>query len=86
VYSSKLHIQNYNGGEIASRNNPKCYREQKETRLDIKLSFLRKSLSLKLTYALLGISQKLKNLLIIWTSGDITTQVRIHARLEDFLG
>ena len=51
----------YIGGVKASRNNTKCYSIQKETRLDEKLSFLRKSLSLKLVYLLLGILKELKN-------------------------
>lgn len=63
----------YKGGVIASRNNPKCYRRQEEIRINNKLSFLRKSLSLKAAYFLSGISKNVKNLLIIGTSGDIAT-------------
>jgi len=72
----KLHEQNrYKGGVKASRNNPKYYskQNQKEIQSDKKLSFSRKHLSLETAYTSLGISENLKNLLKIWTSGDIST-------------
>jgi hypothetical protein len=60
------------GGEKASRNNLKCYSKQKETRSDEKLFFSRKHLSLETAYISLGISENLKNLLKIGTSGVIS--------------
>ena len=62
-----------NGGEKASRNNPKCYskRNLKEIRSIRKESFSRKHLSSKAAYSLIGISENLKNLLKIGTSGDV---------------
>ena len=68
------------GGVKASRNNPKCYIKpnQKERLIEKiqsarKLSFSRKHLYLETTYPSLGISENLKNLLKIGTSGDIST-------------
>ena len=73
MYTLKLIVQKrYKGGEKASRNNPKCYSKHEDIGSDNKLSFLRKSLSFKSAYAILGILEKLKNLLIIGTSGDIS--------------
>jgi len=72
----KLHIQNrYKGGEIASRNNPKCYskKNQKEITIDRKLSFSRKHLSLETAYSSLGILKNPINLLKIGTSGDVSS-------------
>ena len=76
----KLHEQNrYKGGIKASRNNPKSYSKQSQKeRLIIKpqsareMSFSRKDLSLETVHISLGISEKLKNLLKIVTSGDIS--------------
>jgi len=71
----KLHEQNrYKGGVQASRNNPKCYSKlnKKEIQPCRKMSFSRKTLSLESSYTSLGISENLKNLLKIGTSGDIT--------------
>ena len=63
------------GGVIASRNNPKCYskQNQKEIQSGKKTSFSRKRLSLESSYHSLGISENLKNLLKIGTSGDVST-------------
>jgi len=67
-----------NGGEKASRNNPKCYSKQNQKETSLKniqssrnLPFSRKHLSLENTYSLSGISDNLKNLLKIRTSGDV---------------
>ena len=76
----KLHKQNYyKGGVKASRNNPKCYSKQNQKEMAIekiqsarKLSFLRKHLSLETAYTSLDISENLKNLLKIWTSGEVS--------------
>jgi hypothetical protein len=72
--------KNLKGGEKASRNNPKCYSNQNQKERLIgniqsarKLSFSRKHLYLETTYPSLGISENLKNLLKIGTSGDIST-------------
>jgi len=81
VQSLKLFEQNrYKGGVKASRNNPKCYRKQNQKeRLKIKpqsareLSFSRKALSLETAYISFGISENIKNLLRIGTSGDVAT-------------
>ena len=71
----KLHGKNsYKGGVKASRNNPKGYSTQKEIQSEKKLSFSRKHLSFETAYTSLGILKNLKNLLKIWTSGDISTQ------------
>lgn len=63
------------GGVKASRNNPKCYskQNQKEIQSSRKMSFSRKNLSLETAYISLGISENLKILLKIWTSGDISS-------------
>ena len=64
-----------NGGEKASRNKPKSYSKQrkKEAQQCRRTSFLRKHLSSETVYTQIGISENLKNLLKIWTSGDIST-------------
>ena len=69
-----------NGGVKASRNNSKCYSKQNQKEISSKniqsvrnLSFSRKHLSLETAYTSLGISENLKNLLKIRTSGDIST-------------
>ena len=61
------------GGVKASRNNPKCYSKQKEIQSVGDLSFPEKPLSLENAHSSLGISENLKNLLKIRTSGDITS-------------
>ena len=69
-----------NGGGMASRNYPRCYSKQNQKERLIekiqsarKLSFLRKHLSLETIYTLLGISENLKNLLSVRTSGEKST-------------
>lgn len=79
-----MNLQNqnrYEGGVIASRNNPKCYskQNQKEKLIDPiqsakKFSFLQKHLSSVSVYTSMGISKNPINLLKIGTSGDISTQ------------
>ena len=89
----KLHEQNcYKGGVKASRNIPKCYskQNQKEMLMEniqsaIKLSFSRKHLSLETSYISLGISENLKNLLKIWTSGDVSTMGNISANVSPLI-
>ena len=63
------------GGEKASRNNPKCYRKQnqKEIKSNRTIHFSEKHLSLENAHSSLGISENLKNLLKIGTSGDNST-------------
>lgn len=65
-------ITKIEGDEKASRNNLKCYNKQKELGANKKKSFLEKSLSLKLSYPLIGILKNIKSQLIIGTMGDIT--------------
>ncbi len=62
------------GGEKASRNNSKCYSNQKlkEIQSVRNLSFSRKHLSLETAYTKSGISENLKNLLNVRTSGDVS--------------
>ena len=66
----------YKGGEKASRNNPNCYskQNQKEIQPEKKLTFSRKNLSLETAYTSLGLSENLKNLLKIGTSGDVSSK------------
>ena len=67
------------GGEKASRNNPKYYSKQNQKEMSMeqiqsvrKLSFFGKHLSLETAYTSLGISENLKNLLNVRTSGDVS--------------
>jgi hypothetical protein len=78
-----------NGGEKASRNKPKSYSKQrkKEAQQCRRTSFLRKHLSSETVYTQIGISENLKNLLKIWTSGDISTFVGFKSpkvRIQSF--
>jgi hypothetical protein len=72
-----------NGGEKASRNNSKCYskQNQKEIKLDRKLTLSRKHLSLERAHSSLGISYNSINLPKIETSGDVST-LRLNNYLE----
>ena len=78
-------ITKLQGGEKASRNNPRIYSKQKEIQLEKKLSFLRKHLSLETAKELFSISKNLKSLQKVWTMGDVTAQVRIHKDSYSFL-
>ncbi len=77
-----------NGGVKASRNNSKCYSKQNQKEMSIEniqsareLPFLRKPLSLETVYTSSSISENLKNLLNVRTSGDVST-LRLNNYLE----
>ncbi len=73
-----------NGGVKASRNNSKCYSNQKlkEIQSVRYLSFSRKHLSLENAYTPMGISGNLINLLNVGTSGDVSTMGNISANVS----
>jgi len=71
----------YKGGEKASRECPSCHSKKilkdemsEKSQLDRKPLSWRKHLSSGIAFILQGISKILKNLLKVWTTGDITTK------------
>jgi ribosomal protein L4 len=79
----QLNNQN-KGGEKASRKYPKCHSRKiqngisEKSQLDRKTLSWRKHLSLESVFILRGISEKLKNRLKIWTTGDLSTEVLVQ--------